>query len=79
MSRSRRKTPIFGITTATSEKYDKRLNNRALRAAVRKRLSHDLECVAPVMREVSDPWCMAKDSKQWIGHLVGANHEWVRK
>ena len=32
MSRSRRKTPIFGITTATSEAEDKRLWHKRLRA-----------------------------------------------
>ena len=40
MSRSRRKTPVCGITTARSDKEDKRLNHRAERAAVRDALAH---------------------------------------
>jgi hypothetical protein len=40
MSRSRRKTPITGITTARSDKQDKRLDHRAERAAVRDALAH---------------------------------------
>jgi len=43
MARSRQKTPIFGHTTATSEKYDKRKANRALRAHVRVALAADVE------------------------------------
>lgn len=38
MSRSRRKTPITGITTARSEKFDKQRWHRAYRHAERQRL-----------------------------------------
>ena len=64
MSRSRRKTPVTGITTATTEKDDKRLANRRQRRVNREileatgddtRLKH--------RRETSDPWAMAKDGK----------------
>lgn len=55
MSRSRRRTPIIGITTADSEKQDKRRANRSWRAAIR--------------HAFSDPWTMAKDGKKWVGRL----------
>ena len=66
MSRSRRKTPIFGITTATSEAEDKRLWHKRLRAKTRDQLKAGPEDPIPVdRREVSDPWGMAKDGKRF--------------
>lgn len=65
MSRSRKKTPISGISTARSEKQDKRLANRKLRHAVKQRLGTDPDDVLPVLREVSNVWSMAKDGKHW--------------
>lgn len=65
MSRSRRKMPITGMTTADSEKQDKRLANRKLRRKVRQVLPEEPE-VLPDLREVSDPWTMDKDGKKWI-------------
>jgi hypothetical protein len=67
LSRSRKKTPITGITTARSEKQDKRLANRKLRRKTRQALRcRDLD-VLPVLREVSNVWCMDKDGKFWFG------------
>lgn len=76
MSRSRRKTPIIGWTTAPSEKEDKRLANRRLRRIVRNilRTQEDPD-VLPDLREVSDPWDMNKDGKQWID----PDSKWMRK
>ena len=66
MSRSRRKTPIFGITTATSEAEDKRLWHKRLRAKTRDQLKAGPEDHIPVdHREVSDPWGMAKDGRRY--------------
>lgn len=66
MSRSFRKNPIRGLA-AHSEKDDKRLNTRRLRRKVKTVLGGrggDLEdAVLPVMKEISDPWGMAKDGK----------------
>lgn len=67
MARSRKKTPIAGITTAVSEKQDKRLANRRLRIAVRHAISVDDE-VIPLLREVSNLWSFDKDGKRWIGN-----------
>jgi hypothetical protein len=58
MSRSRRKTPKAGITTADSEKQDKRLANRDLRRKVRQG-KLDLR-----VRDVSNGWSFDKDGKQ---------------
>lgn len=64
MSRSRRKRPFSGITTSDTEKQDKRIANRKLRRKVKVRLATDPEPdVLPHVREVSDPWGMAKDGK----------------
>ncbi|WP_420128493.1 hypothetical protein [Longimicrobium sp.] len=66
MSRSRRRTPICGITTAKSEKKDKRIANRTLRRRVRATLHGDPHAPLPLPREVSDPWLMDKDGKMPI-------------
>jgi len=66
MSRSRKHTPIGAITTATSEKRNKRLANRRLRAAIRSAVALGAE-VLPGMRDVSDPWTFDKDGKRWRG------------
>lgn len=68
MSRSRRKTPIRGITNSVSEKQDKRLANRRLRRRVKEGLSAPLleTTVLPDVREVSNPWAMDKDGKQYV-------------
>jgi len=66
MSRSRRKTPICGITTAQSEKQDKRIANRRLRCRVRSALRGDPDALLPLLREVSDPWLMDKDGKMLL-------------
>lgn len=64
MSRSRRHTPISGITKASTEKTDKRLANRKARKRVKEQLSIDPEVpVLPLKREVSNVWLMDKDGK----------------
>jgi hypothetical protein len=68
MSRSRRRTPCGGITTARSEKSDKQDAHRRLRSCLRAVLAWqqehpDADPVWPGLRDVSDPWGMAKDGK----------------
>lgn len=70
MSRSRRKTPIFGITTARSERDDKALWHGRWRAAERTLLATVLPGDADahmttLARSVSDPWGMAKDGRRF--------------
>jgi tellurite resistance protein len=66
MSRSRKKANVSGITTCESEKQDKRLANRKLRAAVRVAMADEAE-VMPELREVSSVWTFGKDGKRWWG------------
>lgn len=66
MSRSYRKTPISGITTAESEAMDKRIWHKRMRARQRDRLMTDSESEPVHTREVSDPWGMGKDGKRWV-------------
>lgn len=67
MSRSRRHTSITGMTTARSEKWDKREANRRARRLVREVLGHEPEADAlPHLREVSSVWTFEKDGKQWF-------------
>lgn len=64
MARSKQKTPVTGHTTATTEKQDKRLNNRKVRRVVQLALAVDPETeLLPHERELTDPWLMAKDGK----------------
>ncbi len=67
MSRSRKKSPYVGITTAKTEKLDKRVANRHERRINKCSLSytHD-ETQLRAKREVSNVWCMSKDGKQRI-------------
>lgn len=70
MSRSRRKTPVYGYATADSEAEDKRLWHQRWRAHERDRLRklpEDFEHLTTRRREVSNPWAMAKDGRQWFG------------
>lgn len=70
MARSRRRTPIISITTSASEKQDKRHANRNCRSALRRTLKHDADpdaAMLPILRDVSDPWDMAKDGRSWFG------------
>ena len=64
MSRSRRKHPFYAITTAESEKQDKRAYNRRFRHAAEQALKTDPTGESlPILREYSDPWSMDKDGK----------------
>jgi len=65
VTRSHRKTPVIGILTADTEKRDKQLAHRRLRARERQDLHRGGE-ENPRLREVSDPWNMDKDGKQRI-------------
>jgi len=60
MSRSRKKHPITGISTADSDAPGKRLAHKARRAAERS-LGRPVD-----LREVSDVWCWPKDGKKYV-------------
>lgn len=62
MSRSRKKNPITGITTAETEKKFKQQEHSRERAAVRDALRTEKE-VLPHPKEFGDPWDGPKDGK----------------
>ncbi len=69
MSRSRRKTPKCGNTKARSEKHDKALSNRKMRAmAAQSAKNQDEDEATPPekSREAVNTWQMDKDGKQWF-------------
>lgn len=73
MTRSRKKSPIAGITTAESEKTDKLAAHRRERRRIRQLLPAEPD-ILPHTREISSPWLMAKDGKQYLGHQAKPAH-----
>ena len=70
MSRSRKKTPIAGITTVASDKEWKRRANRRHRRIVNmvdSQAASGHEVVYPLLREVADVWDGEKDGKRYYG------------
>ena len=63
MSRSRRKTPISGVSTAPSDKPFKASEHGRERAAVRQALANGTD--APDPKLFGDPWRGEKDGKQY--------------
>jgi hypothetical protein len=63
MSRSRRHTPVTGITKSESDKRDKVLAHRRQRRRVRTAMASGREDVA-THRKAGDIWGFAKDGKQ---------------
>lgn len=63
MSRSRKKRPFSGITTAPSEKRDKRICNRSMRKEnkIRMRLGEEADFIDK--REAMNAYSMAKDGR----------------
>ena len=67
MSRSKRRTPVRGRTSARSEKQDKRLYNRRYRRACKQAIHADpTQEMLPLLREYSNPGAMDKDGKFWF-------------
>ncbi|MFT4504616.1 hypothetical protein [Caballeronia sp. 15711] len=75
MSRSKRKVPIIGVTTAETEASEKAKWHRRHRREERVRLKSDVEdYVARSHQEHSDPWTMDKDGKKYWGTALGSKH-----
>ncbi|MCA1749368.1 MAG: hypothetical protein ABR601_00325 [Parasphingopyxis sp.] len=69
MSRSRRKTPLVGFTTAKSDHAWKKKAARRLRRRVKQHLATTLDgdrC-AGKRWDLVDPWSAPKDGKFWLG------------
>ncbi|KFF27699.1 hypothetical protein [Chryseobacterium vrystaatense] len=65
MSRSRKKTPIIGITTAETEKKNKLEANRRLRRLNRIKIDKgDYDLFQ--LREISNVWGFDKDGKRYL-------------
>jgi hypothetical protein len=82
MSRSIRKTPIFGNAKSQSEAKDKKIWHSRFRHSVKQRLKScaDHDALVDVdVKEVSNPWLMAKDGKRRIGMRHPKLKEWLRK
>lgn len=70
MSRSRRKVPIFGVASSNSEKLDKRIWHKRLRAQERTRQAAlpagELDAHVPILTlDVSSVWSMSKDGRRY--------------
>ena len=80
MSKSRRKTPIVGNTTAESEKYDKRVANRKGRRVTKRHLAEmeDDEGI-PVRNEISNTWNFQKDGKHYLRATGEDRERFMRK
>lgn len=78
MSRSRRKTPIHGITTAESDHRWKKAAARKVRRRVRQLLPVTLDSDRLPNRrwELVNPWSSEKDGKCW---LKNPDPRWMRK
>lgn len=66
MSRSYRKTPIFGITCSDSEKYEKRIINRKFRKKTKDMIQKgNYEKLPFNLNQIEDVWSMSKDGKYY--------------
>ena len=81
MSRSFRKRPFIGATTATTEKFERRHANRALRRQNNIRIEQvSLENPDATLlhkREVTNVWDFSKDGK--FRFDPQKHQEWMRK
>jgi hypothetical protein len=64
MTRSRRRTPVRGITLSDSEKADKVASHRRIRRAVRQVVAVGPEALLPFEKQLTNPYSMAKDGKR---------------
>lgn len=83
MSRSRRKTPIFGIAICASERADKKIWHHRFRTRERQTLTsmapQQWEAHLGVQeREVSNVWAMGKDGRGYFSPVRQEGQaEWV--
>jgi hypothetical protein len=67
MARSHRKKSICGITTARSERHDKKIWHGRMRARTRTHLGSGRDAaIMPLVREVAKVGSFDKDGKQWF-------------
>jgi len=75
MTRSRKKAPVIGISTSTSEKADKVAAHRKERRKVHVTLktTGDQDAL-PLRNEVSNVWAYAKDGKRYNPSWLKPKH-----
>jgi hypothetical protein len=73
MSRSRKKTPITGITTATSEKDDKRKANRIFRRVTKVQIKKEDTPFVDI-KEVSNVWSFDKKLQSDLPFKMSSKH-----
>lgn len=67
MSRSRKKTPVFGMANRkNSEKEDKVLANKRFRRKSKMKILHNIENIPFRVREVSDVWSWSHDGMFYL-------------
>jgi hypothetical protein len=78
MSRSRRRTPIHGFTTAETDHPWKKAASRKLRRRAKQMIKADPDgfALAGKRWDLVNPWSCEKDGKFWFG---GKHHELMRK
>lgn len=80
MSRSKRKTPIIGMTCLSSksiiQKSFRSKENRAKRKKVKQCLSNEQYDSLPHEKEYGNEWSSPRDGKQY---LDDKNSKWMRK
>jgi len=65
MAHSKRKTPIFGNTTAPSEKHDKRLANRMFRRKTKIAVKNEVDPPQKIDEVFNMEWDGSKDGKHY--------------
>lgn len=63
MSRSRRKSPIAGVTAAPSDKRNKTASNRTLRQALKRATETTPDSPPPTKAQAMNRWSMSKEGK----------------
>lgn len=69
MARSKRKTPIFGNTTSSSEKMDKRRWNKRFRRVAKSMVLKDQE-IPKKIEAVTNQWDGNKDGKHFFKKFI---------
>lgn len=81
MSRSHRKRKFCGMTSAESEKKDKKTWHRKFRQWIKQKVTID-DTFCPVAKDkhtICQVWSMSKDGKQYYGDLKKTFRKWASK
>jgi hypothetical protein len=69
MARSRKKTPISGVTCSTSNKEFKQQEHRRERRIVHQKLLMEHYEDLPHIKQFGNEWASPRDGKMWFGDL----------